>query len=99
MSYKLIVKTNASIEIENVIAYYSAFNILLAQKIELEIRIGFQYISKYPESFQCKYNNVRIFWIDKFPYGIYYIFDKEEVFILAFWHEKEDITYKTSQIL
>ncbi len=91
MSYKFIIKTNASIEIENVIAYYSAFNISLAQKIQLEIHIGFQYISKYLESFQFKYHNVRIFWIDKFPYGIYYIFVKDEVFILAFWHQKEDI--------
>ena len=99
MSYKFIIKTNASIEIENVIAYYSAFNILLAQKIELEIRIGFQYIAKYPVSFQCRYDKIRIFWIDKFPYGIYFVFDKGEVFILAFWHEKEDIPNKLFQIL
>ena len=99
MSYKLIIKTDASVEIENVIDYYSAFNILLAQKLEIEIRLGFQYIAKYPLSFQCRYDRIRIFWIDKFPYGIYFIFDKEEVFILAFWHQKEDITYKISQIL
>ena len=99
MSYKLIIKTDASVEIENVIAYYSAFNISLAQKIELELRIGFQYISKYPESFQCRYDRIRIFWIDKFPYGIYFVFDKGEVFILAFWHEKEDIPNKLFQIL
>ena len=99
MSYKLIIKTNASIEIENIIAHYASFNISLAQKLEIEIRIGFQYIAKYPLSFQCRYDKIRIFWIDKFPYGIYYIFDKEEVFILAFWHEKEDIPNKLSQIL
>ena len=42
MSYnKLILKTNASIEIENTIAYYALTNTILAKRIEKEIRFGF----------------------------------------------------------
>ena len=99
MSYKLILKTNASIEIEDVIAYYSKINISIAKKLEVEIRNAFELVCKNPESFQYRYFNVRICWLDKFPYGIYYIFEKDEVFILAFWHQKEDIEDKISQIL
>ena len=97
MSCKLIIKTNAAIEIENVIAYYSGLNISLAQKIE--IRLSFKSIALNPESFQFRYYNVRIFWLEKFPYGIYYIFEKQEVFILAFWHKKEDVTNNVYRIL
>lgn len=100
MSYnKLIVKTNAAVEIENIIAHYALIDVVLAKRIEKEIRLGFKTIAKNPESFQCRYSVIRIFWLVKFPYGLYYIWENEEVFILAFWHSKEDIPNKISQIL
>jgi plasmid stabilization system protein ParE len=100
MSYnKLILKTNATVEIENVIAYYASINIILARRVEKEIRLGFKTIAKNPQSFQCRYFEIRIFWLDKFPYGLYYIWKNDEVFVLAFWHSKEDIPSKLSQIL
>ena len=99
MSYnKLILKTNAAVEIENVISYYATKDIILAKQIEEEIRAGFKTIIKNPESFQCRYSKIRIFWLDKFPYGLYYIWENSEVAILAFWHSKEDIPNKLPQI-
>jgi hypothetical protein len=63
MSYnKLTVKTNAAVEIENVISYYASKNFILAKRIEKEIRLGFKTIAKNPESFQCRYSKIRIFW-------------------------------------
>lgn len=100
MSYnKLIVKTNAAVEIENIIAHYALIDVVLAKRIEKEIRLGFKTIAQNPESFQFRYSVIRIFWLVKFPYGLYYIWENEEVFILAFWHSKEDIPNKISQIL
>ncbi|MFV8363197.1 type II toxin-antitoxin system RelE/ParE family toxin [Flavobacterium sp. ZT3P35] len=100
MSYnKLILNTIAAIEIENTIAYYALINKGLAKKIEKEIRFGFNAIAKNPESYQCRYFEVRIFWLDKFPYGLYYICQNSEVFILAFWHTKENIPNKLSKII
>jgi plasmid stabilization system protein ParE len=100
MSYnKLTLKTNAAVEIENVISHYASKNSILAKRIEKEIRYSFKTIAKNPESFQCRYSKVRIFWLDRFPYGLYYIWDKDEVTILAFWHSKEDIPNKLPQIL
>lgn len=99
MSYnKLILKTNAAIEIENTIAHYALINIDLAKRIEKEMRLGFKTIAKNPESFQCRYSKIRIFWLNRFPYGLYYIWEKDEIFILAFWHSKEDIPNKLPQI-
>jgi hypothetical protein len=81
---KLILKTNVAIEIENTIANYALNNIDLAKKIDKEIRLGFKTIAKNPESFQCRYFKIRIFWLNKFPYSLYYIWEKDEIFILAF---------------
>lgn len=100
MSYnKLILKTNATIEIEKAISYYCSINIGLAKKLEKEIRSSFKSISKNPESFECRYSKIRIFWLNKFPYGVYYIWGNSEVSILAFWQNKEDVPSKLPQIL
>jgi plasmid stabilization system protein ParE len=95
MSYKkLIIKSTAAIEIEEVIAYYAEINKTLATKLEKEIRSCFLKIAKNPESFQFRYKNIRIIWLKKFPYGVYYLFDSDEVYIMAFWCSKEDIPVK-----
>jgi len=96
---KLILKTNAAVEIENVIAHYASINAVLERRIEKEIRLAFKKILKNPESFQYRYSEIRIFWLNKFPYSLYYIWENNEVFILAFWHSKEDIPNKLPLIL
>ena len=91
MSYKkLILKSTAAIEIEEAISRYSAIKLSLGKKLEQEIRSCFIKISKNPEGFQFRYKTIRIIWLKTFPYGIYYIYDTEDVTILAFWHSKED---------
>lgn len=95
MSYKkLVIKSTAAIEIEEVIAYYTKINKNLAIKLEKEIRSSFLKIAKNPESFQFCYKTIRIIWLKKFPYGIYYLFDSDEVYIMAFWSSREDVPAK-----
>ena len=95
MSYKkLVIKSTAAIEIEEVIAYYTKINKNLAIKLEKEIRSSFLKIAKNPESFQLRYKTIRIIWLKKFPYGIYYLFDSDEVYIMAFWSSREDVPAK-----
>lgn len=99
MSYKkLILKSSAAIEIEEAIVYYVNINKTLAKKFEKEIRFCFFKISKSPESFQFRYKNIRIIWLKKFPFGIYYLYDSNEVYIIAFWCDKEDIENKIRKV-
>lgn len=100
MSYKnLVLSAKASVEIENAIAHYAIVNKTLAIRLEQEIRSGFKAIVANPESFQCRYFEIRIFWLKKFPFGLYYICDNGHINILAFWHTKEDISSKLSKIM
>lgn len=100
MSYKkLVIKSTAAIEIEEVIAYYAKINKNLAIKLEKEIRSSFLKIAKNPESFQFRYKTIRIIWLKKFSYGIYYLFDSDEVYIMAFWSSREDVPAKIKKRL
>ena len=99
MSYKkLIIKSTAAIEIEEIVAYYASINKTLAKKLEKEIRVCFLQIAKNPEGFQFRYNTIRVIWLKKFPYGIYYLFDTDEVYVMAFWSSKEDIPTKINRL-
>jgi len=100
MSYKkLTIKSTAAIEIEEIVAYYAEINKTIAKNIEKEIRNCFLKIAKNPESFQFRYQTIRIIWLKKFPYGIYYLYDSNEVYILAFWSSNEDIPTKITKRL
>jgi len=95
MSYKkLIIKSTAAIEIEDVVSYYSNIRLSLAKKLEQEIRYSFVKIAKNPEGFQFRYKTIRVIWLKTFPYGIYYVYDSDDLSILAFWHTKEDTISK-----
>ena len=95
MSYKkLILKSSAAIEIEEVVSYYSEIDIIIAKKLEIDIRQCFIKISKNPESFQFRHRTIRVIWLQKFPFGIYYLYDADEIYIIAFWSSREDIPPK-----
>ena len=56
MSYKkLVIKSTAAIEIEEVIAFFTKINKNLAIKLAKEIRSSFLKISKNPQRFQVRY--------------------------------------------
>lgn len=100
MSYKkLIIKSTAAVEIEEIVAYYAEINKTIAKNLEKEIRNCFLKITKNPEAFQFRHQTIRIIWLKKFPYGIYYLYDSNEVYILAFWSSNEDIPAKITKRL
>jgi plasmid stabilization system protein ParE len=100
MSYKkLMFKTNTTIEIENAIIYYTKINKSLPKKLVSEIRKSLLLISKNTSNFQFRYKKIQVFWLKKFPYGIYFIEEDLEIYIIAFWHSKQDIPTKLSKNL
>ena len=99
MSFKkLIIKSTAAIEIEETVAYYLEINKNLTINLEKEIRNCFLKIAKNPESFQFRHKTIRVIWLKKFPYGIYYLFDSDEVYIIAFWSSRVDIDSKITHL-
>ncbi len=99
MSYKkLVIKSTAAIEIENVVAYYTEISKTLGQRLEKELRNSFLKIAENPEGFQFRHKTIRIIWLKKFPYGIYYLFDSDEVYIIAFWSSRADIDSKITHL-
>ncbi len=56
------------------------------EKIEKAIKA----LQKNPEHYQKRYNELRVQFADKFPYGIYYTIERDTIFIHAILHTKRD---------
>ncbi|MFZ0596803.1 MAG: type II toxin-antitoxin system RelE/ParE family toxin, partial [Flavobacterium sp.] len=58
----------------------------LSYDFELCLEAGLDEISRNPNAFQKKYKNVKIRFISRFPYGIHYRFEKDEIVVIGVFH-------------
>ena len=90
MSYRLKVSSLALLDIEDAIFWYEYRSERLGKALQECLYEGFEYISKYPLHSAKKYKEVRVKFIRRFPYGIHFIVEEDEVKVIAFFHMKRD---------
>ena len=86
MSYKLIIKPLAEVDIEESAFWYeeqsSGLGLAFLQEIEQKIQI----IENNPNLFEIKYKSIRQAFFFFFSYSIHYIIELETIFVLALIH-------------
>ena len=90
MEYNLILKPKAQQDIRNSIEWYREQSGNLPEKFLDKIDKCLEKISKNPEHYQKRYNEIRIVFTKKFPYGIYYTVEEKTVFVHAILHTKQN---------
>lgn len=76
----------ALFDIEDVVVWYEKQRIGLSYDFELCLEAGLDGISRNPNAFQKKYKNIQITFISRFPYGIHYRFEKDEIVVIGVFH-------------
>lgn len=76
----------ALFDIEEIILWYENKRIGLSYDFELCLEIGLAEIARNPQLFQIRYKTIKIRFIKRFPYGIHYILNKNEIIILGVFH-------------
>lgn len=76
----------ALFDVEDVVIWYEEQRIGLSYDFELCLEVGLDEISRNPNAFQKKYKNVKIRFISRFPYGIHYRFEKDEIVVIGVFH-------------
>jgi toxin ParE1/3/4 len=79
--YSIKFLEEALFDIEEIVLWYEEKRIGLSFDFELCLEAGINEVLRNPDSFQNKYKNFKIRYIERFPYGIHYI-KKEEVIII-----------------
>lgn len=78
--------TEALFDVEDIVIWYEEQRIGLSYDFELCLEAGLDEISRSPNAFQKKYKNIKIRFISRFPYGIHYRFEKDEIVVIGIFH-------------
>ena len=76
----------AVFDIEEIIFWYEEQREGLSFDFELCLEVGINEIQRTPSAFQKRYKDVKIRFINRFPYGIHYITNNEIITIVAVFH-------------
>ena len=76
----------ALFDVEDIVIWYEEQRIGLSYDFELCLEAGLDEISRNPDAFQKKYKNIKIRFISRFPYGIHYRFQKDEIVVIGVFH-------------
>jgi len=92
MAIKLIYSRFVKNDLKEINEWYKKINKELWNNFTKEFRLKINLIKENPLSFELKYNNIRIVFLNKFPYGIHYSYDAEEniIEIYSVFHTSRD---------
>jgi plasmid stabilization system protein ParE len=83
----MILFTNeALLDLEDIIIWYEEQREGLSYDFELCFDAGIQEIIKNPLGFQNRYKEVKIRFIRRFPYGIHYIINDNNIIVIGVFH-------------
>jgi plasmid stabilization system protein ParE len=88
--YSLSISEDAKLDIFDAFLWYEEQQQGLGFKFEKFLEAGFSLIQNSPMLFEKKYDEIRVHYIDKFPYGIHYLINEEFVKVLAVFHTSRD---------
>ncbi len=76
----------AEVELEEAIEYYNYQLPFLAHQFYNEISRGINRIIQYPEAWSRTNNKIRRYLVKQFPYAIYYVYEGDEIIVVAISH-------------
>lgn len=92
MATKLIYNRFVKDDLKEINDWYKEINKELWNSFTKDFRLKIHLIKENPLSFELKYNNIRIVFLKKFPYGIHYLYNTEEniIEIYSVFHTSRD---------
>jgi len=100
MNYKIVILTDAELDIDDAFIWYEMNQIGLGMKFYASVDKSIHFISQQPFSCPEIYKGLRRFVMKKFPYGIYYHvnLEKKEIQIVGIIHFKRNLKFLRKRI-
>lgn len=90
MSYELIIRPEAELDIQNAFEWYEAQSLGLGSQFVRAVDTCLSSIVSNPLAYSTIYKQARRALIRRFPYGILYVFEPEIVSVIACFHTKRN---------
>ena len=76
----------ALFDIEEIVLWYEEQREGLSYDFELCLEAGLSEIIRTPTAYQKRYRNVKVLFISRFPYGIHYVINPENIIVIGIFH-------------
>jgi len=90
MSYELIIRQEAELDIQDAFEWYEAQSLGLGSQFVRAVDTCLSSIVSSPLAYPTIYKQVRRALIRHFPYGILYVFEPEIIFVIACFHGRRN---------
>ena len=84
--YQLLISDESRLDILDAFSWYESRRAGLGRDFELCLEAGLNLIQREPLLAQKRYKNLRIHFINRFPYGIHYLVEKDSIKIFGIFH-------------
>ena len=90
MNYSISIRKEAEADISEAFQYYESCRINLGHDFILCIEESFARIAKNPDQYQTVHRNVHRALIHRFPYGVFYIVDENDISVIGILHARKN---------
>jgi toxin ParE1/3/4 len=90
MTRRIIIRPEADADIEDAYRWYEKQRDGLGADFLLCVEDGLARIQRNPEMYPIVYKNVYRTLIRRFPYGIFYLIEKNSIVVLSVFHGRRD---------
>jgi plasmid stabilization system protein ParE len=97
MSYSLIIRPEAELDIQDAFAWYETQSSRLGSEFVRAIDVSLSGIGRNPFAYPVIRKPIRRALIRRFPFGIFYVVDQDAIAIIACLHGKRDPTQRLSK--
>jgi toxin ParE1/3/4 len=90
LSRELLIKPDAQADIVEAFDWYEQRRMRLGEEFLAYVEAGLAQIKYVPLRSSIIYKQVRRYLIQRFPYGIYYVVESDQIVVLAVMHASRD---------
>ena len=90
MNYKLIIRPEAELDLEDAFLWYESQDIGLGSEFVRAIDNCISMIGRNPLSYSLIYQEARRALVRRFPYSILYLVEEDTVFVIGCFHSKRN---------
>lgn len=90
MSYKLRISEFAELDLLDAMIWYEEQRGGLSNEFELSVDAALSLIERSPLGFQIRYDDVRIAFTNRFPYGIHFSIEADEIIVIGIYYISRD---------
>jgi plasmid stabilization system protein ParE len=90
MSYSLIIRPDAELDIQDAFAWYEVQSPRLGSEFVRAVDVSLSGIGRNPLAYPFIRKPIRRVLMRRFPYGIFYVVDQSTIAVIACLHGKRD---------